>query len=534
MISIRSGRLGSRLPVASLTTRLRRHPAIARALIAGVALAVAAAISAGAAAQAGLTAVLPAPTSILPVNVGVGIGTDDAITLGFAQEMDRDSVEAALSISPSHAVRLSWSDDGRKLRMNPLGLWSTDQRYALVVGASARAAGGALLAAPARYGFTTETAPRISDFGVRFVAESVAGAGAVRAGALDALGIDAVDAKPDVASDVSAATFIRITFSGGMNRGEVERAFLLSPAVPGIFSWAGRTLTFTPIERLASDARYAISVGGVHDLDGNQLADDASFSFTTRAGAQLVQSAPAAGATRVKDKEIVLWFSQPVDGASVGAALRVSDRTTGKALTGSLAWNASSTQLRFTPARAFVAGHRFDVSLAAGATDADGNAVTASLTFTTRAAARPRIVGPAPSATLIGYALNQVNAARAAYGLKPLAYSTAIEAVALAHAWDQVNYSYFSHTGRDGSSHEDRLRAAGLVFGWNGENQCMNNSTGRTPTQTLDWCQAQFMSEPYPGVANHIGNILGTHYTKVGIGIAIMGAKVIVVWDFTD
>ncbi len=352
--------------------------------------------------------------------------------------------------------------------------------------------------------------------------------------ALDRAGIDPAGPPPDVASGVSAGTAIRIAFSAPMNRAEVEAAFLLSPAVPGIFSWSGSAMTFTPIERLASDARYAVSLSGIHDAAGNALAGDASFSFTTRAGAQLVQSAPVAGATKVSDKEVVLWFSQPVDPDAVGAALGVRDRTTGKALTGSLVWNASSTQLRFTPARAFAAGHRIDVSLAEGAVDADGNAVTASLTFSTKSAARPRIAGPAPAASLVQYALNQLNAARAAYGLPPLAYSKAIEAVALAHAWDQVTYNYFSHTGRDGSSHEDRLRAAGLGFGWNGENQCMNNNTGRTTTQTLDWCQSQFMSEPYPGVANHIGNILGTHYTKVGIGIAIQGAKVIVVWDFTD
>ena len=53
----------------------------------------------------------------------------------------------------------------------------------------------------------------------------------------------------------------------------------------------------------------------------------------------------------------------------------------------------------------------------------------------------------------------------------------------------------------------------------------MNSSTGRSTTQTLDWCQSQFMSEPYPGVANHIGNILSTHYTRVGIGIAIQGGE---------
>jgi uncharacterized protein YkwD len=533
LISIRSARLGSRLPIARLSTQVRRHPAIARALIAGLALAVSAAISVGGAAQAGLTAILPAPVSILPANVGIGIGTHDAVTLSFPHEMDRASVEAALTISPAHDLRFAWSGDGRVLKVIPGSLWQTDQRYALAVGTSARAASGPLLEAPARFSFTTQTAPRIEEFGVRFVPEAPGGPSVPHA-AGDVVSDAAVGLPPDVASGVSAGTAIRISFSAAMNRGEVEAGFLLSPAVPGIFSWTGSTVTFTPIERLASDARYAVSLTGVHDLAGNPLAGDASFSFTTRAAAQLVQSAPAEGATRVTDGEVVLWFSQPVDPDAVGAALQVRDRTTGKTLTGSLAWNASATQLRFSPARAFAAGHRFDVSLADGAVDADGNAVTASLTFTTRASARPAIAGPAPSATLVGYALNQVNAARAAYGLQPLVYDKAIEAVALAHAWDQVTYNYFSHTGRDGSSHEDRLRAAGLTFGWNGENQCMNNNSGRTTTGTLDWCQAQFMSEPYPGVANHIGNILSTHFTRVGIGIAVQGGKVIVVWDFTD
>lgn len=528
MISIRSARLGSRLPIAPLAALVRRHPAVVRATLAGLALALAAAISIGGAAQAGLTAVLPAPVSILPVEVGVGIGTHDPVTLSFERGMDRSSVEAALTISPARDVRLAWSADGRTLRVTPASRWLTDQRYALVVGTSARTATGALLSAPARFSFTTEAAPRIVAFSATYVPEPPPAAKALRAE-----GDVAAAAAGSLTSEVSARTTIQITFNANIDRIQAEAGFLLSPAVPGAFSWSGATLTFTPVERLAPDARYSVSFTGVHDLDGNALAGDSSFSFTTRAAAVLVRSTPADGATRVRDREVVLWFSQPVDPQSVGAALRVRDRTTGKTLTGSITWNSSSTQLRFTPTRAFAAGHRIDVSLAAGATDADGNAVTASLTFTTRAT-RPAIAGPAPSSTLTGYALNQINAARAAYGLKPLVYDKRIEAVALAHAWDEIIYNYFSHIGRDGSTHEDRLRAAGLTFGWNGENMCMNNNSGRTPTQTLNWCQSQFMSEPYPGVANHIGNILSTHYTRVGIGIAIQGAKIIIVWDFTD
>ncbi|MEX0626652.1 MAG: Ig-like domain-containing protein [Chloroflexota bacterium] len=514
---------------------MRRHRAITRTLIAALSLVLASAVSAGGAAQAGLTTILPPPTSILPVVIGVGIGTEQPVTMAFTHSMDAASVEAALSIVPSHPVRLAWSDDGGELRVLPEGLWSPDRRYGLVVAGTARTAGGALLGSPARFSFTTQTAPRISDFAIHYVAET-----AVPVAAMGATESDLVGPPPDTASDVSAGTSIEIAFSAPMNHAEVEQAFVLSPATPGILRWAGSTLTFTPIERLASGARYAVSLVGVHDRAGNPLGGDASFSFTTRPGAQLVQSTPKADAIGVTTKEIGLWFSQPVDAAVVGAALRVTDRSTGAKLTGTTSWNASHTQLVFKPARALAAGHRFDVSLAKGALDADGNALTASLTFTTKplvvAVARPRVSvsAPAPSSTLVGHALNQVNAARAAYGLKPLVLNSAISAVANAHAWDMLRNGYFSHTSLDGRTKQDRLRNGGISFGWSGENICYSNNGSRTPTGVLNWCHNQFMAEPYPGYNNHIGNILGTHYTRIGIGIAVSGSKVYVVWDFTD
>jgi uncharacterized protein YkwD len=533
LISLSTARFAYRAPFASLSYQLRRHRAITRTLIAALSLALAAAVSAGGAAQAGLTAVLPPPTSILPVGIGVGIGTQEAVTLTFPRPMDVASVEAALSITPAHPVHLSWSADGRELRVQPDGLWSADARYGLTVADTARTAAGARLGAPARFSFTTQTAPQITDFGLHFVAEPKVAAVAERATAGDLAGPPA-----DTASDVSAATSIQIAFSAAMNRAEVERAFTLSPTVPGIFRWDANTLIFTPVERLASGARYAVSLVGVHDRVGNPLGGDASFSFTTQPGAQLVQSTPKADAKGVSATEIALWFSQPVDSAAIGAALRVKDHASGGILTGKVAWNTASTQLVFTPSRALAAGHRFDVSLAPGATDADGNPVTLSLTFTTRATAvaRARVAAaaPGPASTLVGYALNQVNAARAAYGLPPLALSSALSAVANAHSWDMLQNNYFSHTGLDGRTYKDRIRDAGISFAWSGENICYSYNAAKSPTDVLNWCHSTFMSEPYPGYANHIGNILGAHYTRIGIGIAVSGAKVYITWDFTD
>jgi uncharacterized protein YkwD len=125
-----------------------------------------------------------------------------------------------------------------------------------------------------------------------------------------------------------------------------------------------------------------------------------------------------------------------------------------------------------------------------------------------------------------------VNAARAAYGFKPLVLDSAISAAAAAHAMDQATNGYFSHYGQNGSSRESRLRAGGVRFSWSGENQCYH--VGMSQRATLDWCHSQFMAEPYPGHWNHIANILDPRAKRMGVGIATVGGKTVITWNFTD
>lgn len=515
MHSIRNVRAASRAPFARFRLKLRRHRSVTHVLAGTLCLAVAAAASNGGAAQAGLASLYPATTSILPESVGIGIRSGTPVTLEFDEPMDPPAVESALSISPAQQFRLDWSADLRSVEVAPARLWLTDQRYVVEVGER-------------HFTFTTQTAPRITDFQVRQV--DVAPRNFRELGE--------AEIQPDTAADVSADTAIQVTFSARMNRANVERAFVLSPAVPGVFSWRGTVLTFTPIERFSSDARYAVSLSGVHDADGNPLGGDSSFSFTTRAGAQLVHVRPAFGGTKVTDKQVVLWFSQPMQVDAAATALSVTDLVTGAKLPGEKTWNATGTQLRFTPSRAFALGHRFGVRLAAGAVDADGNPVTADWTFSTpnpvvRATARPSGPVPATGLGLVADALNQVNTARASYGLGPLVIDPAISAVSAAHAWDMLRNNYFSHTSPNGRTEKDRLRNAGITFGYAGENLC-RYSGQPDPYAVLNWCHSLYMAEPYPGYYNHKRNILGANYRRMGVGVAQVGSKVIVVWNFTD
>ena len=243
----------------------------------------------------------------------------------------------------------------------------------------------------------------------------------------------------------------------------------------------------------------------------------------------------ASGATGVSGGSVQLWFSAPVDTDSAGAAFRLVDTSHGSSVAGSVTWSDDGTQLTFKPKAALAAGHRFEVRIGAGAVDFDGNPVRGTFAFTTKAAPAPSrhgvtYVPPAGGASAQAYALALINASRKAYGFAPLRLDAALSAVAQAHAVDQVRYNYFSHVGRDGSTYRDRITRAGISWSHAGENQCLDYGG---ITHALAWCHSIMMAEPYPGVWNHIANILDPNFNRVGFGYAqASDGKLIMTWDF--
>jgi len=327
-----------------------------------------------------------------------------------------------------------------------------------------------------------------------------------------------------------------------MDTADVEAHFAISPEVAGDLTWTGGDLVFTPTERLEPAVRYTISLVGSHDSAGNALGGKGNFSFIVQRGAQLITTAPKLGASDVEPATVEMWFSSPMDVDATNEAFSLTDSSSGALVGGRLNWNEERTQLIFSPDQAFAGGRAFDVALAAGARDADGNPVETSWTFTSKASlgggarsttstrTAPMLGAPAPSDSLVGYALNQINAARAAYGFAPLWLDAGMTAAATAHAWDQVSYGYYSHTSRNGASLYGRLAAAGVAFSMASENQC--HYYGMSATDTLNWCHGAFMSEPYPGLWNHIANVLNPRWNRVGVGIGDNGSHVVITWDF--
>jgi len=539
----------------SLGTLLSSHRAIARVSLATLSFTIIVALSQQAAPviQAGPEPAPLLPESLLPQSIGVAVPSDESITIPFDASMDAASVESALQVLPTHKVETAWNDERTELSITPERLWRTDERYLVVVAASASDVDGQPLGATLRYSFTTQTAPAVADFQVDLANEAELPAIAETAADATPLSIDRL-ATPDepgaqppttTATDVDASSSITVSFSTPMDPVDVESHFTVAPAIEGDLAWHDDDLVFTPAERLQPGARYTISVIGAHDRTGNVLGGKGNFSFIVQPGAQLTKTQPEADAADVEPATVELWFSRPMDVDATNAAFTLTDTSTGALVGGLLNWNEAATQLIYTPDVPFAGGRTFEVSLGDGAVDTHGNPVATTWSFETKVApvvatsarttttrSAPVIPAAAPATTLAGYALNQVNAARAAYGFGPVVLDAGVSAAAAAHAWDQARNGYFSHYSLDGRSREDRLRAAGVGFGWSGENQCYH--VGMSEQATLDWCHAQFMSEPYPGHWNHIANILNPNARRMGVGIATVGGKTVITWNFTD
>ena len=119
--------------------------------------------------------------------------------------------------------------------------------------------------------------------------------------------------------------------------------------------------------------------------------------------------------------------------------------------------------------------------------------------------------------------LNLVNEQRRKNGVAALTYSYELEAVGKAHSEDMLKNHYFSHNSLDGKTPFDRMRAAGISFGYAAENIAAGQ---QGPDEVVNsWMNSE----------GHRKNILNPNYKKMGVGIAYGGSYGIY-WtqEFTD
>jgi hypothetical protein len=193
-------------------------------------------------------------------------------------------------------------------------------------------------------------------------------ASTVDARAPDVVGIGLTHHLSSDSGVALTTTSIEVEFTEPVEPASGETAFQIDPALEGSFSWAGRTLTFTPSERLPLETAFTVRVlPGVRDRAGNAMDDEPEpFAFETVGNPSVVRSQPEDGAQDVPlESSIVLEFSTLMDTASVEAALRIQP-----ALELQATW--SGERLTLTPMTAFVEGRQYTLRIGSTARDGAG------------------------------------------------------------------------------------------------------------------------------------------------------------------
>ena len=99
-----------------------------------------------------------------------------------------------------------------------------------------------------------------------------------------------------------------------------------------------------------------------------------------------------------------------------------------------------------------------------------------------------------------------VNQERAANGLPAFVLDARLTEVARAHSADMRDRDFFAHTDPGGLSPFDRMKAAGISFGWAAENIAWGPG--------VEWAHQGLMTSP-----GHRANILNPELLRIGIGI---------------
>ena len=245
---------------------------------------------------------------------------DEPIELTFDQPMDRDSVESALTISPTVDLQPTWADD-RTVTLSARDGLERGTRYTMTIAATARNVEGESLEEPAV--FDVET--------VGYLAVSEV---------MPAPNSEELD--PDMAvTVVFDRPVVPLTAISG--RGELPDPLTFMPPVRGEGEWLNTSIyLFRPEEGFLPATHYKARVaGGLTDTSGGVLANDYTWEFTTFRPA-ILEIQPSNYYRFFGPSEVIsVTFNQPMDHASVQD--HFSLETDERPVIGSFRWSGGET-----------------------------------------------------------------------------------------------------------------------------------------------------------------------------------------------
>jgi hypothetical protein len=455
-------------------------------------------------------------------------------TIVFSTPMERESVEAAVSVEPKLGVSLIWNDDATSVSIVPAQHWAPSTYYTVTVGSGALATTGRPMTQPARAAFLTRDAASA-----------------------------AVAATSKVEKRVAIDSSFTVAFDHAVDLGSVAGSITLEPALAGALTRtvdaAGLpTYTFTPAQPLLPDTRYRLVVAGARDAAGVEVPPIA-MALRTVAAPSVVRFRPRATSTDVaRDAAISVRFTQSMDRIATKKAFSVA--IDGKAIPGKVTFAENDEVLVFDPSSDLPYGASVVATVAATAKSADGVslgvAVNGSFKVVKKPTATRRIsiraggggggggsVGSGTWGAVERYYLKLMNCTRTGglvtsggdcsspggRSVAPLKLDAGISSkVARPYAKKLAVNNMCTHFS--GGNPGDRLRRAGYTsYRWAENLGCRSGNPYSAVLASHRYFQSERAWSPDGG---HYVNLMNAAYDRAGIGVWVSGGRVRLVVDF--
>ena len=358
----------------------------------------------------------PTVTSVSPTNQASDVSLNTTISATFSEAITTASATAAsfTLISDGGALVAGVvGASGNTATFAPSVSLASNTRYTATISSGVRDTAGNGLISSYSWSFTTGAVPDVT-------APTVTGT-----------------SPQNGATGVAFNTVISVTFSESMTNSSLTPASFIvaangASAIPGVVNVTGTTATFKPTADLAPSTLYTVTItNAARDASGNPLAGNFVLTFTTGAtpdtsAPTVTSNTPASGGTGVvRSTNVTATFSEQMSEATITtASFTLTPTAGGSAIPGTV--DVAGAVATFIPAATLAASTQYTASLSTAVTDASGNPLAASYSWSFTTAAAPDVTPPTVIANtpLNGATAVGLNTAISATFSEPLTNST--------------------------------------------------------------------------------------------------------------
>jgi hypothetical protein len=217
-------------------------------------------------------------------------------------------------------------------------------------------------------------------------------------------------------SSVITATFNKAMNPTSLNTSSFTAVGPTGAIVTGTVTFSGTTATFKPATMLAASSMYTATITtGAKDTNGNALAGNSVWSFTTGTIPTVISTNPVNAAISIPiNRKITATFSEAMNPATVTAAgvFSLTVTTGGALVPGTATYVSANNTLIFSPTANLLPNTHYTATISTAAQSAAGNGLAANYVFgfTTGATTdltAPTVVSTVPASVATSVPTNQ-------------------------------------------------------------------------------------------------------------------------------